>query len=243
MAKFISIPTQVTGQPNLVFNTDNIATVQAPAVGTTTTCAVISQGKLFNLTFSGKTTSTQNANAIAGALAITNSIVSASPAPIASQPGFNAITVQTPGNLVTMTGASGSTSTITVASTAGLVPGMLLAYVSGSGGGFTAGTTVASITNSTTFVASAAPSATLVAATITASTTITGTTITVNSTSGLNPGMSVAVTSGTGAFSANTVIETIASATTFTVNAAPSVGLLGATISAATLMITGITPA
>lgn len=57
-----------------------------------------------------------------------------------------------------------------------------------------------------------------------------GTTITVNNTSNLRVGMPVRVSSGTGAFAANTVISSITNATQFVVSAAPSSALSNATI-------------
>jgi len=57
-------------------------------------------------------------------------------------------------------GATGSGTTITVGSTTGLVAGMTLQVVAGVGA-FAANTTVVSVTNSTTFVISQAPSTAL----------------------------------------------------------------------------------
>ena len=57
-------------------------------------------------------------------------------------------------------GATSSSTTITVGSTTGLVVGMTLEVTAGTGT-FAANTTVASITNTTTFVASQAPSVAL----------------------------------------------------------------------------------
>src|SRR5574337_1576442 len=57
--------------------------------------------------------------------------------------------------------------------------------------------------------------------------TSTGTTITVNSTTGLLPGMIPTISTGVGTFAANTVIDTIVSSTQFTVNVAPTVALSG----------------
>jgi hypothetical protein len=60
-----------------------------------------------------------------------------------------------------------------------------------------------------------------------------GTTITVASTASLSVGMTVVVTTGTGLFApSGSVVLTIPSATTFTVGAAPSTALSGATITA-----------
>lgn len=63
------------------------------------------------------------------------------------------------------------------------------------------------------------------------STNATKTTVTVNSTAGLQVGMVVVVTSGTGAFAANTTVSSINSTTSFTVSANPTTRLVNATIS------------
>jgi len=60
-------------------------------------------------------------------------------------------------------GATNSTTTITVGSTTGLVVGMTLEVTTGTGV-FTAGTTVATITNATTFTVSLAPTTALTGA-------------------------------------------------------------------------------
>ena len=57
-----------------------------------------------------------------------------------------------------------------------------------------------------------------------------GTTVTVSSTANLRVGMPVRVTSGTGAFTSNTVISSITNATQFVVSATPSNPLSGASI-------------
>jgi hypothetical protein len=57
-------------------------------------------------------------------------------------------------------GATSSTTAITVGSTTGLAVGMTLEVIAGVGA-FTPGTTVASITNTTSFIASAAPTTAL----------------------------------------------------------------------------------
>ena len=61
------------------------------------------------------------------------------------------------GKYVSAAGATNVGATITVGSTSGMYPGMLLSVTAGTGS-FDVGTYVASITNSTTFVASQAPS-------------------------------------------------------------------------------------
>jgi len=104
MAKFINIPTTVTGQPNLLFNADNVTTVIPPAI-----------------------------------------------------------------DIIPLAAGSGSGTTITVTSTTGLLAGMTVLVTSGAGtGAFAAFTTVASVTNGTTFVVSTAPTTTLSGATISA---------------------------------------------------------------------------
>lgn len=93
MAKFINIPTTVTGQPNLLFNGDNVVTVVPPAVGDTTAtglyCTVYTHNKLFRLTFSGATTAIQNSNAIAGATQIQNAILGTYSGPTQFNVTFN----------------------------------------------------------------------------------------------------------------------------------------------------------
>jgi len=132
------------------------ATVVTGIAGFTT---LVSQGKSFRLVFGGSTTTIQNTNAIAGTNIINNSIVSGSPGPIVSIPNFNAIT---------LTSGSSSGTTITVASTSGLVVGMVVSVISGTGV-FAINTTVSSInSNGTQFVVSTAPTTALVAANISA---------------------------------------------------------------------------
>jgi len=102
MAKFINIPTVVTGQPNLLFNGDNIVTVTPPSLTS-----------------------------------------------------------------VSLAAGNGSTTSISVTSTTGLLPGMTVLVTAGTGA-FAANTTVVSITSATAFVVSAAPTTTLSGATIAA---------------------------------------------------------------------------
>jgi hypothetical protein len=59
-----------------------------------------------------------------------------------------------------------------------------------------------------------------------------GTTITCTSTTGLEVGSTLAKTGGTGTLNATTYVTSIISATQFTINTAPSLGLSGATLSA-----------
>lgn len=164
MAKFISVPTQVVGQPVILFNTDNIAAVIPPTSGDVTATGLyaklLSQGKEFRLTFGGSTTTIQNTNAIAGANAINNAVTSASIAPLNLNASFPS---------VILTSGAGATAqtTITVASTAGLTAGMVVTVVSGQGV-FALNTTISSVTNATQFVVSAAPTTTLAGATISA---------------------------------------------------------------------------
>lgn len=81
----------------------------------------------------------------------TNTATGPNPAPmVVSYLGLGPVYTSTPG-------ATGTTSTITVGSTTGLVAGMELEVIAGVGA-FTPGTTVVSIQSTTQFVASAAPS-------------------------------------------------------------------------------------
>lgn len=79
------------------------------------------------------------------------------------------LTTNTP---VVVSAGSGSTTTITVTSTVGLVAGMTV-VVTGGTGAFAAGTTISSVTNTTTFVVSATPTTTLSGAVISATTSAT----------------------------------------------------------------------
>lgn len=82
--------------------------------------------------------------------------------------GDNVVTVVPPPvDIITLAAGAGSTTTITVTSTTGLLAGMTVLVTAGTGS-FPAFTTVASVTNSTTFVVSATPSVTLSGATISA---------------------------------------------------------------------------
>ena len=164
MAQFISIPTQVVGQPNILFNTDNIATVLPPVSGDVTAQGIyvrlLSQGKEFRLTLGGATATIQNANAMTAATIINNAVTSANAAPINTPVNF-------PNTLLTAgAGATGQT-TITVASTAGLLVGSVVTVIGGAGV-FASNTTVSSITNATQFVVSTAPTTTLAGAVISA---------------------------------------------------------------------------
>jgi hypothetical protein len=163
MAKFISIPTQVVGQPNILFNTDNIIGVfPPPADSTTVYFRLLSQDKEYRLTMCGVDAAAQNANAIAAQKIVAKTFTSASAAP-------TALPVLFPSVLLSQgAGATGQT-TITVASTAGLVAGMAVTVVSG-GGAFALNTRIASVTNGTQFVVSTAPTTTLAGAEIVAAT-------------------------------------------------------------------------
>jgi len=175
MAKFVSIPTQVTGQPNILFNTDNITTILPPTPGLTTGAGlyakILSEDKEFQIAFGGVDGAAKNANSIAGAAIINNAITSANAAPLNYPVVFPSVT------MVAGAGATGQT-TITVASTAGLSVGMIVTVVSGSGA-FATNTTVATInSNGTQFTVSAAPTTTLAGATISAAVlTVTGITV------------------------------------------------------------------
>jgi len=124
--------------------------------------------------------------------------------------------------------ATNGTTTVTCASTAGLWPGMLITgpTIPGSiNGSNTGNTTIASVTNSTTFELSQAASGTGTGLTLTAAgvtltnvTTVAGTGVTCTSTAGLLTGMAL---SGTG-LANNATVASVTDATTFTMNAAPT---------------------
>jgi hypothetical protein len=138
------------------------------------------------------------------------------------------------GTTVTLTG--GQTTT-------GIYVGMVMTKVSGTGTPATGITTVISVTTTTTFVISQAPTVDLAnpnvfvlggsaGATLYTSATATGAnaTITVGSTTNLVVGMGVIVTSGAGAFVSGTTVTAVNSGTTFTVSATPSSGLSSSSI-------------
>jgi hypothetical protein len=157
-----------------------------------------------------------------------------------------------------LTSASSVGTLVTVTSTTGLQVGMAVTKLTGAGT-FAANTYVTQVNSGTTFTINATPTLPLSAATLAAGFTWNqigttaytgsatdlaaggGTLITLSgttaSTSGLAVGMVPSVTTGTGVFAPNTVITQINSATTFTVNIAPSIPLVAATISARFRMI------
>lgn len=143
-------------------------------------------------------------------------------------------------SLTSVATTSGST-TVTCASTAALWPGMLITgpNIAGSiNGTQTGNSTVASITNATTFVLSQAATGTGTGLTLTAcgvtltnaTTTAASTTVTCDSTAGLVIGMSL---TGTG-LANNATVASVTSATTFTMNAAPTTAGTALTLSATT---------
>ncbi|MEO6231784.1 MAG: PQQ-dependent sugar dehydrogenase [Ferruginibacter sp.] len=134
-------------------------------------------------------------------------------------------------------GATSSGTTITVGSTTNLVVGMKLSVSAGTGV-FAAGTIVSSITNATTFVASAAPTTAL-----SGGTTVVkgyGNVITVSSTTNLQVGMTVIVTAGAGAFPVNTTVTSITNSTKFVVSAIPTTQLSGGSTVIKVIKVTGI---
>ena len=143
-------------------------------------------------------------------------------------------------SLTSVATTSGST-TVTCASTAALWPGMLITgpNIAGSiNGTQTGNSTVASITNATTFVLSQAATGTGTGLTLTAcgvtltnaTTTAASTAVTCDSTAGLVNGMSL---TGTG-LANNATVASVTSATTFTMNAAPTTAGTALTLSATT---------
>lgn len=134
-------------------------------------------------------------------------------------------------------GAVSSGSLITVTSTSNLVVGMQVSVTAGAGA-FAANTTVTAINSGTSFTVSAAPVTAL-----SGGVTVVkgyGDIITVNSTTNLQVGMTVIVTSGTGAFPVNTTVESISSSTKFVVSAIPTIPLSGGSTVIKVINVTGI---
>jgi hypothetical protein len=130
---------------------------------------------------------------------------------------------------ITAAATTNGSTTVTCASTSALWPGMLITgpNIPGSiNGTATGNTTIASITNGTTFVLSQAASGTGTGLTLTAAgaaltnatTTALSTAVTCDRTNGLVNGMSL---SGTG-LANNATVASVTGTTTFTMNAAPA---------------------
>jgi hypothetical protein len=132
-------------------------------------------------------------------------------------------------------------TTINVASTSGLEVGMIIKLIAGTGAGaISTSARVASIVSATQFTVSVGPTTAIVANAVlagfkvaqnttanyvsAAGATNVGTLVTVASTTGLAEGMTVAVTSGDGAFKAGTVVTKVVNATEFLVSLAPAIG-------------------
>jgi len=117
---------------------------------------------------------------------------------------------------------STASTTITVSSTAGIIPGMQLNVAQGSIGVLSPGTTVSSITNSTQLVLSALPT-TSGSATVTFFSTNSLTDVLVSSTTNIVPGLVVSKTSGSGTISAGTTVVSVNSSTSIvTLSSAPT---------------------
>ena len=137
-------------------------------------------------------------------------------------------------------GVDNSTTTLYVPSTTGYQIGQFLAIgtaaVGNSTGAFAANTRITAIGGTAqkpTLTVNTAPSTALLSATIQAGSQSTAAVITVPTTIGLNTGMTVTVTGGTGAFAGGTTILSIDNVNnTFTASATPTTALVGASISA-----------
>ena len=117
--------------------------------------------------------------------------------------------------------ASSSFTHVTVNTTVGLTAGMYVKVTAGTGE-FALHSYISAITDGTHFDMSDYPVTPLVGATISGYLPIT-----VNSTTGLMPGMNVSVTSGTGVFIASTIVTKIIDATHFYVSDLPLTKLTG----------------
>jgi hypothetical protein len=236
MAQLISIPTQVVGQPNILFNSDNITSVIPPSVDTVTLAA--GAGSTTTITVTSTT------GLVAGMVVV----VTAGTGAFAVNTTVSSVT-----NATTFVVSATPTTTLSGATISAATPYCTLWMQSKafrlSLGGLTAvnqntnAIAAANIINNAIVSASPAPICSPVnfpTISLSAGAGST-TTITVASTTGLSVGMVVTVVSGQGAFALNTVISSITNATQFVVSAAPTTTLAGAGISAAVLTVTTIT--
>jgi len=136
-------------------------------------------------------------------------------------------------------GVDNSTTTIYVPSVTGYQVGQFLAIgtaaVGNSTGAFAANTRITAVNAGAkpSLTVNTAPSTALLSATIQAGSQSTASVVTVPTTVGLNTGMTVTVSGGTGAFAGGTTILSIDNVNnTFTASAAPTTALVGASISA-----------
>ena len=127
--------------------------------------------------------------------------------------------------------ASSAIVVFSAGTTAGIIPGMLVAVIGGTGT-LTAATYVLSVTNSTTLVLSANVASAHIGSTLQFGPTFyisnaysNGSTVLVASTVGLTVGMYVTVVSGTGVITVGTYITQIVSTNTFVVSQAPTTAL------------------
>ena len=137
-------------------------------------------------------------------------------------------------------GVDNSTTTLYVPSATGYQVGQFLAIGTASQGtgtgAFAANTRITAIGGTAqkpTLTVNLAPTTALLSATIQAGSQSAASVITVPTTVGLNTGMTVSVTGGTGVFAGGTTITAIDNVNnTFTVSAAPTTALVGASVSA-----------
>ncbi len=155
------------------------------------------------------------------------------------------------------TSAAGATSTgitVTVGTTSGLVAGMSIVVTAGVGA-FAAGTKVLAVVNATSFTVDTPITTPLTggASVVSGGASSLGNVITVPTTTGLTAGLVPQIGAGTGTFVANTVITSITSPSTFTVNTPPTVALSGGlttiqaggtiTVTSTTSLVAGMHPA
>lgn len=240
MAKLISIPTKVTGQPNILFDTDNITTVIPPDTAT------------IPLAAGAGSTTTITVTSTAGLLPGMIVVVTAGTGAFA----FNT-TVVSVTNSTTFVVSAAPTTTLSAATITAYMPYVTIYSktknykLSFGGQTATLATTnaIAGFNLINNAITSASPSpvvgqvnfpAIVVTGGVGA---ISQTTITVNSTSGLQPGMLVTIVSGSGVLPANTFISSITNGTQFVISAAPTTALVStdpATLSATTLFVNAV---
>lgn len=238
MAQFVSIPTQVVGQPNILFNSDNITSVVPPSVDTVTLAA--GAGSTTTITVTSTT------GLVAGMVVVVTAGTGAF--------AVNTTVVSVNVNGTTFVVSAAPTVTLSGATISAATPYCTLWMQSKafrlSLGGLTAvnqntnAIAAANIINNAVTSGNPAPICSPVifpTVSLSAGAGATAqTTITVASTTGLSVGMVVTVVSGQGVFALNTVISSITNATQFVVSAAPTTTLAGAGISAAVLTVTNI---
>ncbi len=225
--------TNVTTNPAVPSNTDTpyVTATVTPGSGATISSVQLtystgaqSTGPVFREIFSNGST----ASGLAGAMNAWTATAVRAPADVRQRGATGNRTVP----IVLTSGATNGTTTVTCATTTGLIPGMLI-----SGTNIPSGATISSVTNSTTFVINCAATGSGTGLSLTAAgVTLTGCTttsasnsVTCLSTNGLVVGMGV---TGATTNPPNPVVATITPPTTFTLNNNVTTGASNVTLTA-----------